>query len=181
MPAKLPVEQLAESTQFMYAGVEQRELSPRIRMALRMYALAAVPTLTAAAEACGVSLAYLSQMSNSPAGKTYMAMVQGIIDEKATVTTDILNILGRRALNKIAALMEEAGSENIQLRAAVDLADRSPETSKVQKVQVESFSLAGKDARMLAEAIVQGHSVHERYASLAEGNYVKIPIEETTE
>lgn len=179
----LKKEVLAESTQAVYDRFEDRQLSPRIRMALRMYALAAVPTMTAAAEACGVNLAYLSMMANSPAGKAYMQTVQEILDEKAISTTDLINKLGRRAIEIIGGLAENAGSQSIQLKAAIDLADRSPETSKTTKVQVDSFSLSGKDARLLAESIVQGRSVHERFGTEVLGNVDRVTnaLPESTE
>lgn len=163
MPPKKAYEDLTEGTKAMYAAFEDRPLRPRVRMALRMYALSAVPTLSAAAEACGISLPYLSLSAHSPAGKAYMQTVQQILDEKSISTTDLLNKLGRRAIEIIGGLAEDGSSPTIQLKAAIDLADRSPETSKTTKVQVDSFSLSGKDARLLAESIVQGRSVHERF------------------
>ncbi|MGH7883413.1 MAG: hypothetical protein ACREN8_11020, partial [Candidatus Dormibacteraceae bacterium] len=117
MPFKKPVEDLAESTQFVYASLEKRTLSPRVRMALRMYALAAVPTLTAAGNACEVSLPYLSMMANSPAGKEYISSIQTLIDDQSISTTELLKQLGRKAVDKIATLMHDAGSDAIQLKA----------------------------------------------------------------
>lgn len=165
---------VADITQASYDSIAERELRPRVRMALRMYALAAVPTLSAAAEATGLALGYLSLMANSPAGKEYMQTVQQILDEKAISTTDLINKLGRRAIEIIGGLAEDGSSPSIQLKAAIDLADRSPETSKTTKVQVDSFSLSGKDARLLAESIVQGRSVHERFGTEVLGNVDRV-------
>jgi hypothetical protein len=139
-----------------------------------MYAFGAVKTLTEAAEVVGLSVPYLSLKKNSPAGEAYMQSAQQILDDKTANTSEILNRLGRRALEVIGEKMENAKDDKIQLRAAIDLADRAPETSKVQKVQVESFTLAGRDAKAIAEALVAGKSVNELFGHLREGNMDKV-------
>jgi DNA-directed RNA polymerase specialized sigma subunit len=69
MPTAKPTDELAESTQRVYAMLQKADLNPRVKMALRMYAFGAVRTLTEAAEVCDLSVSYLSQKKNSPAGK----------------------------------------------------------------------------------------------------------------
>ena len=150
--------------------LEKADLNPRVKMALRMYAFGACKTLTEAAEVCDLSVGYLSLKKNSPAGEAYMQSAQQILDDKTASTSEILNRLGRRGLEVIGQFVEDPADKKLQLRAAIDLADRAPETSKVQKVQVESFTLAGRDAKALAEALVAGRSVQEEYAHLREGN-----------
>ena len=169
-----PESELAESTKKIYEFLQRADLSPRMRMALRMYAFGAVPTLSAAAEAVGVSLSALSLKKNSPAGIQYMQSAQQILDDKTASASQVLDQLGRRALEVIGDKMENSKDDKIQLRAAIDLADRSPTYSKVQKMQVESFTLSGKDAKAIAEALVAGQSVNEEYAHLAEGDFDKV-------
>ena len=81
--------------------------------------------------------------------------------------------LGRKAVQKLAHLMEWSGQEAIQLRAAIDLADRSPETQKVQKHQVESFSLSGKDAKEIAVEVIkkQRNKMFNNKVTLQDDNF----------
>jgi hypothetical protein len=173
--------QLAPSTLHVYEGIEQRALTPRIKMGLRLYALNAVRTLTEAAEVAECSLQYLSMMKNSPAGQAYMMELTGKVDDSGVATSEIISRLGRKAIGILGNMMEDSPSEAIRLRAAIDLADRAPETSKVQKVQLESFTLGNKSAQEIAAAIVQGSSVHTKYAHLAEGNFDRVGMEESKE
>lgn len=179
-PHKDPSE-WSESYIALKQRLEKAELSPRIRMALRMYANAAVPTLQAAAEAVGISYVHLTLMAKSPAGQEFMANAHEIISQKAIETNVLIQQLGRRALEVIAGQMEDASSEALRLKAAIDLADRSPETSKIQRHQVESFTLDGKDAKAIAEALVQGRSVRDQFAHLATENFDKVGTVATAE
>lgn len=174
MPTAKPTTELADSTRRVYDMLQRADLNPRVRMALRMYAFGACKTLTEAAEVCGLSVGYLSLKKNSPAGEKYMEKAQQILDDKTASTSQIIDRLGRRAIEVIADRMEKTDDPRLQLRAAIDLADRAPDTSKIQKVQVESFTLAGKDAKALAEALVAGKSVSEMFGHLREGNLDKV-------
>lgn len=175
MPLRKPVEDCHEYYQLIKGRMEEKTfLKPRARMALRMYALGAVPSISGAAEAAGISGPYLNIIANSSFGKEYIAELQEKLDVTAISTTDLLQQLGRKAVEKIADHMENASSEGLRLKAAIDLADRSPETSKTQKLQVESFSIDGKDAKAIAEALVMGEQVHRTFAKLAEGNFDQV-------
>jgi hypothetical protein len=103
-----------------------------------------------------------------------MESAQHILDDKTANTSQVLDRLGRRALGVIGKLMEGSNDERIQLRAATDLADRSPTYSKVQKMQVESFTLGSRDAKAIAEALVAGKSVNEQYKDIAAGDFDKV-------
>lgn len=174
MPTSKPQEELADSTKRVYDMLQRANLNPRVRMALRMYAFGACKTLTEAAECVGLSTAYLSMKKNSPAGKVYMESAQQILDDKTANTSQVLDRLGRRALGVIGKLMEGSTDERVQLRAATDLADRSPSYSKVQKMQVESFTLGTRDAKAIAEALVAGKSVNEQFKEIASGDFDRV-------
>lgn len=174
MPASKPESELAESTKHVYEMLQRADLNPRVRMALRMYAFGACKTLSEAAEVVGISVAWLSQKKNSPAGQAYMQSAQQILDDKTASTSEIISRLGRRGIEVIAGFVEDTADKKLQLRAAIDLADRAPETSKVQKIQMESFTLAGKDAKAIAEALVAGKSVNDQFSHLREGNFDKV-------
>lgn len=167
------------ASQRVYEQIQTMKLSPRVRMGLRMYVNAAVPTLGKAAEAVGLSYQQLAIAKNSPAGKEYMETAHKILEDRTLETSVVIQRLGRRAIEIVGGLMEDAGSDAIRLKAAIDLADRAPETSKVHKMQVESFTLDGKDARAIAEALVTGRGVQEKYAHLSVGNYDKVNLLET--
>jgi hypothetical protein len=165
---------LAESTKKLYEQINAREeLSPRVRMALRMYANG-MCNLTQAAEAMDLNVGALSLSKNSPVGKAFMQSAHEIIDQNATNTNALIQGLSVRAIQVIGKLMEDSASEKIQLDAAKDLADRGNETSKIQRMQVEAITLGAGDAKMLAEALVRGPRVQEKYAHLATGDFNRI-------
>jgi hypothetical protein len=175
MPEAKPYSQLAEATLKTYEQLQNREeLSPRVKMALRMYAHGAVRTLEQAAEATGISYQYLSTVKNFPIGKKFMNAIDEKLSDKSIQTSAIISELGRKAIGKIAGIMEDGEKEEHRLKAAIDLADRAPETSKIQKHQVEAFTLSGKDALALATALTQSQQVREHYTSVAAGNYDKV-------
>jgi hypothetical protein len=175
MPLPFQRDQLAQSTRELKDRADQFRLSPRVKLALRMYAYGACKTLTEAAEAVGLNIGYLSIMHNSVPGQEFMKSAEAILEEKALEGTALMDALGRRGLEIIAQIAESGKKEDNQLRAAVDLADRSPTYSKVQKHQIEAITLTGRDAKMLAEALVAGKSVHDEFRSLVEsGDFNRI-------
>lgn len=176
MPYRKAKEDCTESTRFIKDRLDVANLRPAVKMALRMYAYGACKTLTEAAEATGLSVSYLSMAYNSLPGQQLMDTAQEILNNKALEGSQLLDKLGKRAIEIIGGLMEDSDSQHIQLKAAVDLADRSPTYSKIQKHQVESFTLAGRDAQAIAEALVAGKSIHETYAEYAAGNHDKVNL-----
>lgn len=161
-------------------GIPIKQLSPKAKIALRAIALGAMKHREAA-QIAGVHPAYVSQLKNSEPGKNYMQQLDAKFEDSTIETSQLMTELGRKAVQKLAHLMEWSGQEAIQLRAAIDLADRSPETQKVQKHQVESFSLSGKDAKEIAAAMVQAAAVRQRFTAVENGDYIKIPLEGTNE
>lgn len=93
----------------------------------------------------------------------------------ATISTRVLiEKLSRKAIGKLGNLMDTGEDDSIRLRAAIDLADRGQETSKIQRLQVESLHLTREDNRALAEAMVRAAEVKGRYAHLAEQNFITL-------
>lgn len=172
---------LAESTLLHYSRLNARQvedLSPRVRMALRLYVHGAVKTQREAADAAGLNRAYFSSVANSPAGQKYMQSAHNIIEENANDVSTLMRRLSVRAIAVIGGLMEDGTKEETRLRAAQDLADRGPETAKIQKHQVESFTLGTADARAIAESMVAAASIRQRFASLENENFDRVDIEE---
>lgn len=156
-------------------------LAPRVRMGLRLFVHCAVPTLKEAAMAVGLHPVYLSKMARTAAGVEFMETAHAMIQQTALSTSALIDKLSRRAIEVIATQMEDASSEGLRLKAAIDLADRGSETSKVHKHQVESFTLGSEDARAIAESLAAAASVRQVNASLKHENFDRVNVDEVEE
>lgn len=148
------------------SAIAQREidLRPATKQALRLYATGAVKTLAEAARATGIApgTAYVAHASAT--GRREVARVDNNQVEKAVNVSQLIASLSTKAVEKVATLMEKGSSEGIQLRAAQDLLDRNPETSKTQKVQVSDLTMQDKDAKLLAAAMVEAAKLRALHA-----------------
>lgn len=151
-----------------------QKLSPKVKLAIRAYHSGAVKTVKEAAEIAQIHPQYLSQLMSSPVAKEYIMEFDAKQEEKIISTTALLEKLSRDAVHTMANLMRNSSNENIILKAAQDLMDRGPETSKIQKHQVESFTLSGKDAKEIAAALVASSSLKDKFPAAVEGDYIKI-------
>lgn len=169
---------LAESTAYQYATFAKRQrLSPRIRIALEAYARGDVKTLKKAAELVGVTPTALSQAKATPAGMSVIDQVERAVSDKSLSTSVLLEKLSRAAVEEIAGIMTKGEKEENRLRAAIDLADRGGETSKVHKAQVTGVTLSSEDARAIAESMVKAARLRAKYAEAAEGNFDRVNVE----
>lgn len=148
-------------------------IGPRVKMALRLWLSGTVRSKKEAAQIVGVHPAYLGPVSKSPGGQAFIRDQEAKIDEKSLDTNVLLQRLSREAVLETAAIMRAGQSEANRLRAAIDLADRGPETSKIQKHQVEAITLSSKDAKELAAAMVAAAQLKQKFAEATEGNYDK--------
>jgi hypothetical protein len=146
-------------------------------MGLRLYVHTAVPSLSKAADAVGLNPRYLALMSRTSAGKEFMKTAHEHINNTALQTNELIERLGRRAVEVIGTTMEDASSEALRLKAAIDLADRAPETSKIHKHQVEGLMLSGEDARQIAESMVAAAAVRQANAHLRTQNFDKVNLD----
>lgn len=145
--------------------------TPRTRMAARLYATGAARTKAEASSMAGLHRNYLQMLTGkngSTEVKRIISDTDQLIEDETIATTVILQKLGRKAIGRIAKKME-SDNEHVALKAAIDLADRSPETSKTQKIQVESFSLDGKDVEALTRAMIEAAEVSQRFSSAKDG------------
>lgn len=149
--------------------------SPRTRRAAQLYGSGIAKTKKEAAEIAGIHPGYLTNLSN---GNSEIKRLIGEAEKSASIAVGDINQtlirLGREGLATIDQIRRNASSEAIQLKAAIDLADRSPETSKVQKHQVESLSLDGEDVERLTKAMVESARIRADFAEVHEANYVKV-------
>ena len=157
----------------------QTTISPRVKNAILLYATGSVRTKAEAAVMAGVHEAYFnivtSPANGHPEALRLMSEIQQMILDQGVRTSDILEKLGRKALGALDHLMDNSKNEAIILKAASDLADRAPSTSRVQKHQIEGgMSIATVDAQALAAAIVRGAEIKKQYAPEVQTNFVRI-------
>ncbi len=99
------------------------------------------------------------------------------INNTALQTNELIDKLGRRAIEVIGTTMEDGSSEALRLKAAIDLADRAPETSKIHKHQVEGFMLGSEDARAIAESMVAAAAVRQANSHLRTENFDRVNLD----
>lgn len=152
-----------------------RPISPRVRNAIRLYASGAVKTKREAAAVAGLGKSTFFDLRANPLVNAQIARITQQIDDNTVDMSAALLRLGRAGVAKVAELMETAKKEEVQLKAAQDLADRSPETSKVHKVALEAdVTLPASTVNDLVKALLEQASRKERYIEAAEGDYIKV-------
>jgi hypothetical protein len=154
-----------------------RTLSPRVKLAARLYATGLVPTKREAGLAVGLHPLYFPMLTQrNPVVRSYMEEVMSQVEDQTVDVSLLLDRLGRAAVGKLATLMQNASSEGIQLKAAQDLADRSPRTQKVQRIDanVGSFTLAGADVEALTRAMRESAEQRAKYNQVAEEGLVEL-------
>jgi len=141
-----------------------------------------VRTKAEAADTVGLSRGYFYAMTSPAIGNEETVRLHDEVDEllkdKTVDMSRVLALVAREAVGKLRKLMQEGGSEGIQLKASQDLADRSPDTSKTLKATVAHINLSGSDAKGLAEAMVASAKAKQQYAEVALGDTIKVPLED---
>lgn len=160
-------------------------MTPRVKHACRLYASAAVSTKKEAAEAVGLNPTYFNVITQPghkkamPAAIALIEEIQQKIEDKTVDLSSIVQLASREALGEMTKLVHSQ-NEAIRLKAASDILDRNPETSKTQKIQASSFSLSGEDARQLAAALVFGARAQQEVGQVKD-DFVRIPVDPTQE
>ena len=157
--------------------------SPRVKLATRLYTTGICKTKKEASEAAGLHPSYLTMLTGpngSEPVKSLMNEIDQKIEDKTIETSALIQVLGRKALGKMSQLME-GGSEGVQFRSAQDLLDRSPETSKTQRIETVAFSLDGEDAASLAKAMLESAKSDRDYDHVAEHGLMEVDLSEHTE
>jgi hypothetical protein len=154
--------------------------SHRVKMALRLLVTGACRTKREASEAAGLHPQYLTMLTAPGGGsdpvKAMMYEIEQMMNDKTTDMSVVIQRLGRLGIGKMAQLALMGGNERIQLDAAKSLADRSPETAGIQKIQVDPFSLGAQDAKLLASALVESATLRQRFADVAENGLVEVDL-----
>lgn len=158
-------------------------LTPRVKHACRLYASAAVATKEEAAEAVGLNPTYFNVITNPnhkrsmPEAIALIDEIQQRIEDKTVELSSVVQLVAREALQEVRSLMKNSQNEAIKLKAASDILDRNPDTSKTQKIQASSFSLSGEDAQQLSAALVAAANAQKAMGAPITGDYVRIPVE----
>lgn len=126
---------------------------------------------------------YLGMLLNpnggSPAVQALLAEYEDELHDKTLDMSHIQQYLGRKALLTVAGLMDHSQNERIILDSAKELLDRSPETQKSQRLQVDSFSLDGQDVAALVSALAESAAVAQLHAAAKDG-LVEIVVDNPT-
>ncbi len=152
------------------------EPSPRMRLAAYLYATGAEKTKKDAALAASVDPVYFGMLTNHsiPMNRLINQTKSMIEDETISMST-VLQRLSRKAVGRIADLMDTSENEGIALKAAQDLADRHPETSRTSKIQVDAgLTIGTADAKALAAALVESATISNSLAHIARDGLVEI-------
>jgi hypothetical protein len=167
--------QLRTATGNMAVAAMNARPSPRIKLAARLWSTGAVKTKKEAARLAGIHPVWFGKMTNyNPQTKRLTDDIDEQLQDKSVQTSMLLVQLGREALGRIRQLSRGSSNEHVQLKAAIDLADRSPETSKVQRHEIASLNLSGADAKELAAALVAGAEVKAKYSEVVVNGYEKV-------
>lgn len=156
------------------AGVEP---SQAVKTALRLFVTGACRSKKEAARAVGLHPAYFVQLTNES------EPVRKMLDEldahllgKTTDMSVLMQQLGRMAVGRIARLALTGGNERIQLDAAKTLADRSPETAGIQKIQDAGLSLGSEDAKAIAAALIESAKLAADFEKVGVEGLVEVDI-----
>lgn len=143
-------------------------------MALKLYVSGAARTQAEAAEATGVSKQAISIARNTPTGRRLEAGFDDAVQERAVSLSAVIAKLSEKALMVMEEQIENGSTEEVRFKAAKDILDRNPETSKTNKVQVESFTLGSRDAKELAAALLEGRATEQKFKELESADYVRV-------
>lgn len=155
------------------------EASPRMKLAIGLYETGAVPTKARAADVVGLSRhTFYFRYRNGFRHKSteeVAARVKASVEEKIENMSDYLDEASTAAIRTLKEIMQDAGkSEIVRLKAAIDLADRGPRTSKITKIQSTQFSMQGTDITELSAALVAARNARLDHKEGIEGDFVKV-------
>jgi hypothetical protein len=166
----------SENTARIQDYVRNMELSPRVKLATRLWASGACKTQKEAAQAAGIHPMYMSLVKReNPRMTELINQIDKEIQDGTIDMSKVLLTLGRRAVRNLAHLAENAEKEDIRFRANVDLADRSPETVKTHKVQAEgTMQLRPEDVTALTHALVESARLRAKFPEAAIGDFIRV-------
>lgn len=129
--------------------------------------------MSAAARIAGLSPAgfYQHRFYHRDASLAIEQSVMDAITEKAVDASALIRSLSIRAVETVRNVMETAEKDEVRLKAAADLLDRNPETSKTLRVSETSFVVNARDIASLRDAMKEASVL----PPLAPGDSIKLP------
>ena len=157
-------------------------LSPRVKLAIRLYGSGAVRTMSEASVAAGMSKQGLYFRKHQDRRMDiYLHQLEKQIHDGTVDMSQVLQRLGRQAIVNIAHLGTVAQKEDVRLRANQDLADRSPETAKTHKVKLEEdIHITPKAIENLQKALLESAASRAQFVQVISGDYVTVDEESST-
>jgi len=154
-----------------------KALTPRVKLAIRLYHSGLCKTLKEAALKTGIHPSVIYTLNNHDLQVASLAaQVQKELEDETIDTARIVKRLGRKALGIVAEIAE--GTQNpvaVRLKAAQDLADRSPETSKVINVNARvETPLSEEQVATLRRGMIEAAAMRDKFAQAAQGSYVTV-------
>jgi hypothetical protein len=154
-----------------------KELSPRVKLATRLYKTGFAKTKGEAADLAGLNRQtfYLLSTTEIQVAELAAKIDQELQDESID-TGRLIKQLGRKALHKIDSVMSNPLVKfETQLKAAQDLADRSPETSKVVNINARvETPLSDDQVAALRRAMIEAANLRDKFSAAAEGSFVTV-------
>ena len=149
-------------------------------------------TLQEAAGVLGVHVQTIYKWTHNPAFKIKLARTRALVMEKSQCIVEETAIRVTQEMESLQAMIArgsrkaletlidklESQNEHIQVKAAVDLADRNPETSKTKKVQQTNLKavITAEQLAVLARAAREIDEVHG-----VKGNVLPVEASEVVE
>jgi hypothetical protein len=175
----IPYAMLHPSTarQLLQHEVRSKNLTPRVKLAARLYATGVAKTKRQAAQMAGLSesVFYITSISE-PKVSELIAQIDREMESDQINMGKLIQKLGRRAVRNVAQIMENPQvKDEVRLKAAQDLADRSPETSKVLNIHATiAAPISDEQFELMRKAMLESESAKAQFADAAKGNYVTV-------
>lgn len=158
--------------------------SPRVKLAAKLWLTGTARTKREASRMAGLHPNYLTMLTG-PNGSVqlmqYINEMEARIEDGTVEMSQVLQELGRKAIVNMARLMESSGKDEVKLRAAVELAERSPETQKIMRAEVTSLTLSGEDAKELARAMIESRTQSEQFDHIASDGLIEVDTDDRGE
>jgi hypothetical protein len=138
---------------------------------MELYESGTVKTKSEALKTVGLSSTALWAAEQSPAGTAYVETMTQIVRDRVIDINLLIDKMTRRAVEIVGDLAENAGKDDVRLRAAQDILDRGSRTAKVHKAQVAIAKITDTQAQNLAEALVASAEMRKQMAGQEIGVY----------
>lgn len=147
--------------------------SPRVALALRLYATGAAKTLAQAGAIAGLGTGtlYNHRFHNRASHLSLESHIMDRITERAVDASALIRQLAVEAVETQAQIMRTGEKDADRRLAAADLLDSNPETSKTLRVAETSLQLTAEQILSLRTAMAESASL----PTLPPGDSVRLP------